>query len=142
MDAGAMARWFGALSLVAYVVVGQRFGEQFPFSPLRMFAENRAATVGRIVVRKQDGGLAEVDDFDAWACAGPLAFVSPASPCAEGLHRERDQKAADYIAAHAGAPSARGEQVVVVRRVFAFDRPGGPVQERTCELVACTAVPR
>jgi hypothetical protein len=141
MDAGAMARWFGAVALVAYVVVGERFGEQFPFSPLRMFAENRAATAGRVVVRRADGSLAEVTDFDRWACAGPLAFASPASPCAEGLHRERDQKAEDHILAHPGAPN-EGEPVVVERLVFAFDRPDGALATRSCDLCLCTAVPR
>jgi hypothetical protein len=141
MNALAMARWFGALSLVAYVVVGVRFGEQFPFSPLHMFAENRAAIAGRIVVRRAGGALAEVTDFDRWACAGPLALASPVSPCAEGMNSEVDQRAEDYIARHPGAPS-EGEPLVVVRRVFAFDRPGGALSTRACDLAGCTAVPR
>jgi hypothetical protein len=130
------------MSLVTYVVVGQRFGEQFPFSPLRMFAQNRMATVGRVVAKRTDGQLREVTDFDRWACAEPLvAFVSETSPCVEGMHRENDQLAEDYILAHAGAPS-EGEPVAVVRRVFVFDRPGGALVTRSCELARCTAVPR
>ncbi len=136
-----MARWFGAVALVTYVVVGERFGEQFPFSPLRMFAENRAGISGRVVVRKPDGALAEATDFDRWACAGALGLASPDSPCAEGMDLERDQKAEDYIVAHPGAPS-EGEPVVVVRRVFAFDHTSGVLETRTCDLALCTAVPR
>jgi hypothetical protein len=148
MGRGTVARWFGAASFAVYVIVGQRFGEQYPFSPLPMYAGDTAGAVGRVVVRRADGRLAEVTDFDRWSCPGSLAFTSRSGPCGEAVHDEQDegdQAAADYVASHGPGPGESDradEPVVIVRSVFAFDRRRGPLRTRTCDLVACTAAPR
>jgi len=137
-SATSIAPRFGFFAALVYVIIGQRFGEQFPFGPLSMFASDQAPAAGRVIVRRADGALAEVTDFDRWSCAEPLTFVTGPSPCSEGAHTEMDQRAADYVRAHAGR-AGDGEPVTLVRRVFAIDAPGKPVRIYSCDLAPCTA---
>lgn len=127
---------------VAYVVVAQRVGEQYPLSPLTMW-DSDLREGGRVVARSARG-LEEVTDFTAWDCPAPLdfSFERTDPPCAgRGTHVEFDRVAEHYIRSHAASLPA-AEEVSVVRRVFTQEQRGRPLIESTCELARCRAARR
>jgi hypothetical protein len=121
-----------------WVCVGQRFGEQLPFSPLSMFAESASRDRGRIVVRARDG-MHELRTFTAFACEGELDFATAGGACARtGVHPEEDALAADWVRARRLAGEG-GERIEIVRRIWRAEQRGSPIRESDCVLVACRA---
>src|SRR5262245_59292333 len=104
----------GAAFLVLYVTLGTALGEQYPFSPLHMFARGGQITA-RIVVRAADG-LHEIEDYDRFRCEEAPSFeTADGTGCAfSGRHPERDHIAAEYVALHV-ASAGEGEPVTILR---------------------------
>ncbi len=131
-----------ALSVVGYVVLSRKLGEQYPFGPLTMFSGG-LRVASRIVARAPDGRLCELSAFEAWSCEGRPDFSAAANPqCHMGAeHPENDRKAEALVRAPPPGGSRGGDpvRVEVIRRGFRVKHPGGPIEIEDCVLVTCSA---
>jgi len=122
---------------VAYVAIGQRVGQQYPFSALPMWS-TPVRQGGRVLARSPSG-LAEISDFEAWDCER-VDFVTPRAECVERAPQaELDRQAEDWVRSHAKS-LPNGEPVSIVRRVYTVERTRGPLIASECELARCRAV--
>jgi hypothetical protein len=137
------ARAFVAiLVLVTYAIVSRTVGDRFPFSTFSMYAESTRGRPSRIVARDEQG-IAELRDFDHWACDELPAFADavcpPEQPSSTIPYVDREAEA--WVRAHGGDdPSAR--DVAIVRHVWVFGPTDGAPRTFDCAIARCRAVRR
>lgn len=132
----------GALIVITYVVIAFEIGERYPFARFRMFQDLPDAS-SRVIARDPSGDVREVARYVAWQCPAidDLRFDGPEQPCpTAGSYPELDQRTAGWVRDHAaGAGSAPGEQIDIVRRTYYFPNRWGPPSHHDCVVTTCTA---
>ena len=128
-----------ALTLIgAYVVTARGVGNLFPISTFEMYGRSTPGSASRIIVRRSDGSLAEVTDFEAFDCATEVS-ADPMT-CLDAWPFEHVPAEDEGAVAHVQEAAARlddGEEVEVVRRVWRLRDETVPHAE-DCTLARCS----
>lgn len=128
---------FGALIAAAYVALSLASRTLYPFSDFGMYSTERVDSGSRIVAVDAAGLARELDELTELHCDGPIDTQPSACPNDWPYYYVPylDQRAKDWIAAHAGQG---GEPFTITRRIYRFD-DDGRVRESDCALQRCSA---